>query len=39
LNIVVELGDHQRFSIPVLFGASVLMVLASVDVGVFRLYE
>jgi CitMHS family citrate-Mg2+:H+ or citrate-Ca2+:H+ symporter len=31
----VELGDHQRFSIPFLFGASVLMTLASVAFGVF----
>jgi CitMHS family citrate-Mg2+:H+ or citrate-Ca2+:H+ symporter len=31
----VELGDHQRFAIPYLFGASVVMTLASVAVGVF----
>jgi CitMHS family citrate-Mg2+:H+ or citrate-Ca2+:H+ symporter len=31
----VELGDHQRFTIPFLFGASVLMTLASVAFGVF----
>jgi CitMHS family citrate-Mg2+:H+ or citrate-Ca2+:H+ symporter len=31
----VELGDHQRFSIPFLFGASVLMTLATVAFGVF----
>ena len=31
----VELGDHQRFSIPFLFGASVLMTLACVAFGVF----
>jgi len=31
----VELGDHQRFSIPFLFGASVVMTLASVAFGVF----
>jgi CitMHS family citrate-Mg2+:H+ or citrate-Ca2+:H+ symporter len=31
----VELGDHQRFSIPFLFSASVLMTLASVAFGVF----
>jgi hypothetical protein len=31
----VELGDHQRFTIPFLFGASVLMTLASVALGVF----
>lgn len=31
----VELGDHQRFTIPFLFGASVLTTLASVVFGVF----
>lgn len=31
----IDLGDHQRFSIPFLFGASVLMTLASVAFGVF----
>jgi CitMHS family citrate-Mg2+:H+ or citrate-Ca2+:H+ symporter len=31
----VELGDHQRFTIPFLFGASVLMTLACVAFGVF----
>ena len=31
----IELGDHQRFSIPFLFGASVAMTLASVALGVF----
>jgi CitMHS family citrate-Mg2+:H+ or citrate-Ca2+:H+ symporter len=31
----VELADHQRFSIPLLFAASVLMTLASVAFGVF----
>jgi CitMHS family citrate-Mg2+:H+ or citrate-Ca2+:H+ symporter len=31
----IELGDHQRFSIPFLFGASVVMTLASVAFGVF----
>jgi CitMHS family citrate-Mg2+:H+ or citrate-Ca2+:H+ symporter len=30
----VELGDDQRFTIPFLFGASVLMTLASVALGV-----
>ena len=30
----VDLGDHQRFSIPFLFAASVLMTLASVAFGV-----
>ena len=28
-------GDHQRFAAPFLFGASVLMTLASVAFGVF----
>ena len=31
----VDLGDHQRFAIPFLFGASVLMTFACVVVGVF----
>jgi CitMHS family citrate-Mg2+:H+ or citrate-Ca2+:H+ symporter len=31
----VELGDHQKGTIPFLFGASVLMTLASVVFGVF----
>jgi CitMHS family citrate-Mg2+:H+ or citrate-Ca2+:H+ symporter len=31
----VDLGDHQRFTIPFLFGASVLMTLACVVFGVF----
>ena len=31
----IELGDHQRFSIPFLFGASVVMTLACVAFGVF----
>ena len=31
----VELGDHQRFAIPFLFGASVLMTLACLVFGVF----
>jgi CitMHS family citrate-Mg2+:H+ or citrate-Ca2+:H+ symporter len=31
----VELGDHQRFTIPYLFVASVLMTLASVVFGLF----
>jgi CitMHS family citrate-Mg2+:H+ or citrate-Ca2+:H+ symporter len=30
----VDLGDHQRFSIPFLFGASVLMTLASIAFGI-----
>ena len=33
----VELGEHQRFSIPFLFGASVLMTAASVLLGVIPL--
>jgi CitMHS family citrate-Mg2+:H+ or citrate-Ca2+:H+ symporter len=33
----VELGEHQRFTIPYLFGASVLMTIASVVFGVFPL--
>jgi citrate-Mg2+:H+ or citrate-Ca2+:H+ symporter, CitMHS family len=31
----VELGDHQKFSIPFLLGASVLMTIACVVFGVF----
>ena len=31
----IELGDHQKFSIPFLFGASVLMTIACVVFGVF----
>lgn len=30
----IELGDHQKFSIPFLFGASVLMTIAAVLFGV-----
>ena len=33
----VELGEHQRFSIPFLFAASILMTAASVAFGVFAL--
>jgi CitMHS family citrate-Mg2+:H+ or citrate-Ca2+:H+ symporter len=33
----VELGDHQRFAIPFLFAASVVMTLACVALGVFPL--
>ena len=33
----IELGDHQRFTAPFLFAASVLMTLASVALGVFPL--
>jgi CitMHS family citrate-Mg2+:H+ or citrate-Ca2+:H+ symporter len=31
----VELGDRQRFSIPFLFAASLLMTIARVAFGVF----
>ena len=31
----IELGDHQKFSIPFLLGASVLMTIACVVFGVF----
>jgi CitMHS family citrate-Mg2+:H+ or citrate-Ca2+:H+ symporter len=31
----VELGDHQRFTIPFLFGASILMTIACVVFGIF----
>ncbi len=33
----IELGEHQWFTAPYLFGASVLMTLASVALGVFPL--
>jgi len=33
----VELADHQRFTIPFLFGASVVMTIATVALGVFPL--
>ena len=33
----IELGAHQRFSIPCLFGASVLMTIAAVVFGVLPL--
>jgi CitMHS family citrate-Mg2+:H+ or citrate-Ca2+:H+ symporter len=33
----VELGDHQRFAIPFLLGASVVMTLACIAFGVFPL--
>ena len=33
----VELGAHQRFSIPWLFGTSVIMTAAAVFLGVFRI--
>ncbi len=31
----IELGDHQKFSMPFLFGASVVMTIACVVFGVF----
>jgi hypothetical protein len=33
----IELADHQRFSIPFLFGASVVITVACVVLGVFPL--
>jgi CitMHS family citrate-Mg2+:H+ or citrate-Ca2+:H+ symporter len=33
----VELSDHQKFAIPFLFGASVLMTIACVVLGIFPL--
>lgn len=33
----IGLGDHQKFSIPFLFGASVVMTIAAVIFGVFPL--
>ena len=33
----IELADHQRFSIPFLFGTSVMMTIACVALGVFPL--
>jgi len=33
----IELGAHQRFTIPFLFGASVLMTIAAVLFGVIPL--
>jgi citrate-Mg2+:H+ or citrate-Ca2+:H+ symporter, CitMHS family len=33
----LDLGEHQRFSIPFLFAASILMTVASVAFGVFPL--
>lgn len=33
----VDLGEHQRFTAPLLFGASVLMTLACIAIGVFPL--
>jgi citrate-Mg2+:H+ or citrate-Ca2+:H+ symporter, CitMHS family len=31
----IDLGDHQRFAIPFLFGASVIMTIACIVLGVF----
>ena len=31
----IELGDHQKFSIPLLWGASIVMTLAAALLGVF----
>jgi CitMHS family citrate-Mg2+:H+ or citrate-Ca2+:H+ symporter len=33
----VELAEHQRFSIPYLFGASLLMTMACVAFGIFTM--
>jgi citrate-Mg2+:H+ or citrate-Ca2+:H+ symporter, CitMHS family len=33
----IDLGDHQKFAIPFLFGASVVMTIACVLFGVFPL--
>jgi CitMHS family citrate-Mg2+:H+ or citrate-Ca2+:H+ symporter len=33
----VELGEHQRFTGPLLFAASIVMTIAAVIVGVFPL--
>jgi CitMHS family citrate-Mg2+:H+ or citrate-Ca2+:H+ symporter len=33
----VELGDHQKFAIPYLFAASIVMTFAAVAFGVFRI--
>ncbi|EGC99534.1 CitMHS family citrate/H+ symporter, partial [Burkholderia sp. TJI49] len=33
----VELAEHQKFTIPFLFAATVLMVFAAVATGVFPL--
>jgi len=32
----IELGSHQRFAIPFLWAASVVMTLAAVALGLFR---
>ena len=33
----IELADHQRFTIPFLFGASIVMTITCVVLGVFPL--
>jgi CitMHS family citrate-Mg2+:H+ or citrate-Ca2+:H+ symporter len=33
----IELADHQRFTIPFLFGASIVMTIACVALGIFPL--
>ena len=33
----IEFADHQRFTIPFLFGASIVMTIACVVLGVFPL--
>jgi CitMHS family citrate-Mg2+:H+ or citrate-Ca2+:H+ symporter len=33
----IDLADHQKFSIPILFGASVVMTIACVILGIFTL--
>jgi len=33
----IELADHQRFTIPILFGASVVMTIAAVAFGILPL--
>ena len=33
----IDLADHQKFSIPILFGASIVMTIACVILGIFTL--
>ena len=33
----IDLADHQKFSIPILFGASLVMTIACVGLGIFTL--
>jgi CitMHS family citrate-Mg2+:H+ or citrate-Ca2+:H+ symporter len=33
----IDLADHQKFSIPILFGASLVMTIACVILGIFTL--